>query len=253
MTPPLGQTRNAAVLEEIRQRIVRGVLRPGDRILADTIAEELGISRIPVREALRVLEGERQVSYEPHRGYFVTDLTFGDLKELYLIRNLLEVEALRRSVPELDRADFGYMELALKELQQANKSDDIVAHAAANRRFHFAFFGRLEMPRLLSEIKALYDQCDVYASLYTKFARNRQRSRRDHLGLYRAAKQRDPEQVIGLLLEHREYVVDALRGVDETGTEGLGSDVQLRRPVHAQTTRRPPRGARTGTGQTGSR
>jgi DNA-binding GntR family transcriptional regulator len=95
-------TRHVAVLSELRKRIVEATLRPGDQIFADAIAEELHVSRIPVREALRVLEGEGQVFYEPHRGYFVAELRLRDLRELYLMRELLEAEALRLSVPQLD-------------------------------------------------------------------------------------------------------------------------------------------------------
>lgn len=201
------------MLEELRRRILHGDLKPGDRILADTVAEELGVSRIPVREALRVLEGERQVSYEPHRGYFVTELRFADLIELYLMRHLLEADALRRSVPKLDQEDFDRMELALVELKEAHENGDVARHSVANRRFHFAFLEQLEMPRLLAEIKALYDQCDGYGSLYYNSTRNRQTVRRDHAALAKAARVRDAEKVIALLCEHRGHVVEALRRV----------------------------------------
>jgi DNA-binding GntR family transcriptional regulator len=201
------------VLEELRRRILHGDLKPGDRILADTVAEELGVSRIPVREALRVLEGERQVSYEPHRGYFVTELRFADLIELYLMRHLLEADALRRSVPKLDQEDFDRMELALAELKEAHDNSDVARHSVANRRFHFAFLEQLEMPRLLSEIKTLYDQCDGYGSLYYNSTRNRQAVRRDHVALLKAARKRDAETTIRLLSEHRAHVVEALRRV----------------------------------------
>jgi DNA-binding GntR family transcriptional regulator len=216
MSPSISpQTRNAAVLSELRHRILHGTLKPGDRILADAIAEELGVSRIPVREALRVLEGERQVSYEPHHGYFVTELRFADLLELYLMRHLLEAEALQRSVPLLDDEDFERMEVALKQLDRAHKAGDIAKHSIANRSFHFAFFEQLGMPRFLDEIAALYDQCEGYGSLFYDSIRNRETSKRDHLALYRAAKEHNTVKVISLLSHHREHLVDALRDVLE--------------------------------------
>jgi DNA-binding GntR family transcriptional regulator len=219
VTPPVfaPQTRNAAVLAELRQRIQFGILKPGDRILADVVAEEFGVSRIPVREALRVLEGERQVSYEPHHGYFVTELRYADLVELYLMRDLLESEALRRSVPKLDDADFASMDALLEELDVAHGAGDVQTHAMANRAFHFAFLEKLDMPRMLAEINTLYDQCDPYGTLYLNSAKNRKMSRRDHLALVRAAKKRDVEKVVELLLLHRDNVVDAMRGVFPDG------------------------------------
>jgi DNA-binding GntR family transcriptional regulator len=221
------QTRNGAVLDELRRRILHRTLKPGDRIMADAIAEELGVSRIPVREALRVLEGERQVSYEPHRGYFVTELRFADLIELYLMRHLLEADALRRSVPKLDQEDFDRMQLAIQELEQAHDTGDVARHSIANRSFHFAFLEQLEMPRLLSEIKALYNQCDGYGSLYYNAEQNRELSAKDHLALYKAAERREPERVVGLLLTHRQRVVEALRVV----LDGSGFGVFSPAPV----------------------
>lgn len=204
-------TRHVAVLAELRKRIVHGELRPGDQIFADQIAEELQVSRIPVREALRVLEGEGQVSYKPHHGYFVAALRLSDLRELYLMRDLLESEALRRAVPRLAPEHFARMETALEELEASHAATDIVAHVAANRRFHLAFLEPLEMPRMRRQIQVLYDQCDPYGSLYYNDARNRQRVRREHRELLRAARRRDADAVVALLAEHRRQVVEALR------------------------------------------
>jgi DNA-binding GntR family transcriptional regulator len=238
MTPLFSpQTRNAAVLGELRQRILHGTLKPGDRILADSVAGELGVSRIPVREALRVLEGERQVSYEPHRGYFVTKLRLADLVELNLMCHLLEAEALRRSVPLLREQDLEQMQLALRELDRAHKAADIAASSIANRKFHFAFLEQLEMPRFLREIESLYDQCDGYGSLYSSSRRNRQESRRDHLALLEAAKRREPGEVIALLRAHREHVVGALGDVlqdearPDSDSPGAAADVNGASPI----------------------
>jgi DNA-binding GntR family transcriptional regulator len=206
------QTRHVAVLAELRKRIVEAELRPGDQIFADTIAEELEVSRIPVREALRVLEGEGQVSYEPHRGYFVAELRLTDLNELYLMRELLEAEALRRSVPQLDKEDFARMSAAIEDLDAAHRAGDIVGHVAANRRFHLAFLEHLEMPRLRRQIQVLYDLCDPYGSLYYNERRNRTRVKREHRELLQAAKRRDADAVVELLAEHRRHVVETLRG-----------------------------------------
>jgi len=235
------QTRNAAVLGELRQRILHGTLKPGDRILADAVAEELGVSRIPVREALRVLEGERQVSYEPHRGYFVTKLRLGDLVELDLMRHLLEAEALRRSVPRLDQETYERMEDALRKLDRADKAGDITTYSIVDRDFHLAFLGQLEMPRFLAEIESLYDQCDGYGSLYYDNSRNRRASRRDHLAMLVAAKKRDTATVVGLLREHRDRVVEAHRGVPPDGAGYVAASGETPKAANGSTPRRNTR------------
>jgi DNA-binding GntR family transcriptional regulator len=85
----------------MRERISRGELRPGEQILQETLASELGLSVVPLREALKTLEAEGQVVYAPHRGYFVARLDMAELTEAYRIRELLEDEAVRRGMPQL--------------------------------------------------------------------------------------------------------------------------------------------------------
>ena len=94
--PPTAQE---AVLAELRRAIVTGELAPGEQVLQDALAERFGVSRVPLREALKILEGEGQVTYRPHRGYFVAELDVDDLREVYRIRDLLESEAVRVAVP----------------------------------------------------------------------------------------------------------------------------------------------------------
>lgn len=218
--PPTAQ---AWVLEELRRRIVSRELRPGDQILADAVAEELGISRVPVREALRILEGEGQVEHRPHRGYFVTELRLTDLEELYRIRHLLEADALRQTVPLLADEDFSEMDAALAELERAHESGDISAHVAANRRFHWAFLRPLELPRLRRLIQVHYDSCDAYGALYYNVPTNRERSRGEHLKLRAAGEDRDPAQVIEVLEAHRANVIQALRDVLDSAGAGASN------------------------------
>ena len=85
--PPTAQE---AVLAEIRRLIVSGELAPGAPVRQEAVAERLGVSRVPVREALKVLEGEGHVVYAAHRGYVVAELSVDDLTEVYRLRELLE-------------------------------------------------------------------------------------------------------------------------------------------------------------------
>lgn len=213
------------MLDELRRRIISRELRPGDQILADAVAEQLGVSRVPVREALRILEGENQVEHRPHRGYFVAEMRLADLQELYRIRHLLESDALRQTVPALEEDDFAEMEAALAELEKAHREADIRGHVEANRRFHWAFLRPLRMSRMSRLIQVYYDSCDPYGALYYNTPDNRERSDREHRELIAAARDRDAGRVIEVLERHRENVIGALAGVldgDEAGESSAG-------------------------------
>ncbi|GAB3908900.1 hypothetical protein GCM10029964_109490 [Kibdelosporangium lantanae] len=94
--PPTAQE---FVLDELRRLILTGEMAAGAPIRQDALAERFGVSRVPLREALRTLEGEGQVTYRPHHGYQVANLSMADLLEVYRIRELLETEATRLAVP----------------------------------------------------------------------------------------------------------------------------------------------------------
>ena len=98
MIPERRITAQELVLTGLRTDILTGELGPGDQVVQELLAERYGVSRVPLREALKTLESEGQVVYYPHRGYFVAELSVADLMEVYRLRSLLEAEAIRHAV-----------------------------------------------------------------------------------------------------------------------------------------------------------
>jgi DNA-binding GntR family transcriptional regulator len=206
--PPTAQE---FVLDELRRAILTGQMVPGEAIRQDALAERLGVSRVPLREALRTLEGEGQVIYRPHRGYHVADLSLDDLLEVYRIRELLETEATRKAVPRLTGEDVERLEQAQLDIEKAARDNDIIAMAAANRQFHFTVLEGAGMPRLLRLVRVLWDATDAYRSLYYSENANRERVNREHKAIIEAVRTQDAEAVVRLWDEHRGGAVDALR------------------------------------------
>jgi DNA-binding GntR family transcriptional regulator len=211
--PPTAQE---AVLAELRRTILEGELAPGAQILQDRIAEQLGVSRVPVREALKMLEGEGQVSYAPHRGYFVTELDTAELMEVYQIRDILEAEAVTRALPHLGEDDYERMQEAVDDMEAAERGSDIVALTAANRRFHFALMEPCGMPRLLRIIRQLWDSTDPYRSVYFGHERHRKTVRQEHRAILRAVRDRNADELVRELTEHRLHAVESLRNILDT-------------------------------------
>lgn len=207
LRPPSAQE---AVLSELRRRIAAGELRPGDKLVADQIGLELGLSRVPVREALKVLEGEGQVVTEPHRGYFMAELSFADLREIYRMRELLEAEALRSAVERIDEAGLAEVEALLGETDAASAYAALAEYAAANRRFHFAVFSACGRAPLVRTIGQLWDASDSYRALFANREAHRAAAAGDHRAILAALRARDVEESIRAHDAHRERACIAL-------------------------------------------
>jgi DNA-binding GntR family transcriptional regulator len=165
---------------------------------------------VPLREALKVLEGEGQVVYAAHRGYVVAELSVGDLVEVYRLRELLEAEAVRRAVEQLTDDDVAALRAGASEVDAADATGDVVLITAANRRFHFLLFDLAGMPRLTRTLRQLWDATDVYRSVYFAERANRDRIHDEHLALVDALARRDAEAAVAAQDAHRAHSVAAV-------------------------------------------
>jgi len=215
--PPTAQE---AVLAELRRLITAGLLRPGQQIVQDALAVQFGVSRVPLREALKILEGEGQVTYVAHRGYFVTELSLSDLIEVYRIREILEAEAVSIAVPQMTAEDIDRLEGAERDVRAAADIADVVAMTSANRRLHFAILDACALPRLVWLIRLLWDATEVYRSVYYNDGHNREMVDSEHRALVAAVKAGDATAALVVLTEHREHAIEALRPVLEQAGDG---------------------------------
>lgn len=208
------------VLEELRRAMATGELKPGQPIRQEAIAENLGVSRVPLREALKILEGEGQVVHQPHRGYLVAELSLPDLLEVYRIREILEAAAARVATEKLTDVDIQRIVEAQHDVETASAQGDLQAMTAANRRFHFAILEGCRMSRLVRIIQSLWNTTDAYRSVYYNSPTNRERVEQEHREIVEAVLHRDAEWLIQALAEHRAHAVDALSAIIEPTVEG---------------------------------
>ena len=113
--PPTAQL---AVLAELRRRIVRAELEPGTSIRQEALARELGVSRLPVREALMVLRAEQLVDYVQHKGYVASALDIDDLNQTYHLREILETEAVKQAMPNLTDEHIDEMRESMRSMER---------------------------------------------------------------------------------------------------------------------------------------
>lgn len=200
----------AAVLAELRRRVFSGELRSGQRILAETVATELGVSRVPVREALKVLEGEGLIVSTPHRGYSVKRLDPADLWEIFRMRELLETEAILLAARSLDDARIAQLDEAMAELERADLRDSNLEFAEAARRFQFIMFELEESCWLGRFIRMLWDSFDHYRPLFYVDASRRRLVLRDYRNMVDALRRRDIHEAVALLDDHRRRSIRTL-------------------------------------------
>jgi DNA-binding GntR family transcriptional regulator len=206
-------TTPAHALDRLRAAIGSSELRPGQRVGQEEVAAAIGVSVAPVREALRTLEQEGQVTYVPRRGYFVTELAIEDLEQIYELRQLLEARAARRALPKLGEGDLTRIRIAATECAEAAQASDIVAQLGATRRLHFAVFEPADQPHLIRLIQLLWDSTEAYRALYYNSPGERLESIRAHDRMIVALMQRDSARLIAVMDEHRERALRTLRTV----------------------------------------
>lgn len=197
----------------LRQAIIAGELAPGRRVIQEDIAERIGVSVAPVREALRVLEQEGQLTYRPRRGYFVTELRIEDLEEIYALRQVLEERAARHALPGLDDDALERVALAAKECVDAAEAGDVAAELAANRRFHFAILEAPDQPHALRLIRLLWDSTEAYRALYYNSPEERRASVDAHERILEAIRGGDADRLVAELDAHRQRALEVLRGL----------------------------------------
>jgi DNA-binding GntR family transcriptional regulator len=129
-------TLNQQVYQHLQQMVLSGDLTPGEQLDERALAEGLGVSRTPLREAINQLVKEGIIEYEPYRGNFVRTFTIKQVNDLFQVRKSLESLAVRLAVPKLSQEDLGRIRTILAEVDEALQQGDLEAYSDADRRFH---------------------------------------------------------------------------------------------------------------------
>jgi DNA-binding GntR family transcriptional regulator len=205
-------------LDGLRRAIVAGRYRPGQRIGQEEIADDLGVSLAPVREALRALEQEGQVLYRPRRGYFITELRVEDLQEIYALRRLLEERAVRHALPGLDDDAVERIALAARDCAEAAGRGDVAAELAANRRFHFGMLESPDQTHTMRLIRLLWDSTEAYRAMYYNSPEERAVTVDAHDEILDAVRRKAVDEVVAGLDAHRERALRVLTTILEAGS-----------------------------------
>ena len=208
--PADAQTLAATIAQRLRALILDGQLRPGTKLRLAPLAASLGVSVMPVREALRRLEAERLVVVRPRRGAVVAELSTEDAEEIYAMRVALEALCARHAAERLGPADVADLEELFHRMQAAQQAADLAAFIECDHAFHCGLYAISGRDRLIRMIGELQDRSSRYLPHLYQAWQMVENPLEAHRPILAAIRARDPSLVERLTREHMEQAADRL-------------------------------------------
>jgi DNA-binding GntR family transcriptional regulator len=195
-------SRTEAVLDALKHAILTGRLPPGRALVENDLAAQLGVSKTPVREALKTLAGAGLVTMSPYKGATVRTVDDALAHSVYDIRILLEPEAVRRSVERSAAGRAQHWAAAAAALDAADRAADRADRSLANREFHRAMYLGCGNDLMVGMLDGLRDQTALVSAVVWDRSPSWEREAAEHRAILDAAQAEDAEQAATLLREH---------------------------------------------------
>jgi DNA-binding GntR family transcriptional regulator len=190
------------VFENLKRSIVRGKISSGEWLVESHIAETLGISRTPVREAIHKLEREGLIERQPRGGFTVLGLKRNDIEETFGIRSVLEGYAARLAAVKHEAQELEELDNKIEEFQIALDSKKMNLLPAINTQFHDLLYSLSKSPKLINMINGLRDQIYRYREMILKERQFASTSNQDHKKMLKSIRKRDAEGAERMAREH---------------------------------------------------
>jgi DNA-binding GntR family transcriptional regulator len=234
--PPPSMTQLAAVA--LRSMILAGELRPGDRVVENQLTETLGVSKPPLREAMRVLEQEGLIVRTPRRGAVVAPLTLHDVYEIFTLRHSLERLAIDLGVPSRSPARVARCRDAYAALARAAEDGDAAAVTERGFEFHLAVVGLAGHRRIEDAYRALALQLQLCMGMNRQARRSRETLLGDalrHRGILELIESGDTDGLRHELVHHgdKTFLLDADNNFPGGSPESLAWLESVRRLAEA--------------------
>lgn len=199
------------VFQTLRAAILKGELKPGERLMELQLAAKLGVSRTPIREAIRMLEQEGLAVTIPRKGAEVAKMTEKDMEDVLLIRCSLEDLAVRLSCDKISAAELQELRIAMEDFEKKTKADNVVEIAKADVTFHDILYKAADNPKLLLLLNNLREQMYRYRVEYLKDKNIYGRLIEEHRQMYDAIMSKDKERVADYVEKHLHNQAEAVK------------------------------------------
>ncbi|MFQ6806886.1 MAG: GntR family transcriptional regulator [Lachnospiraceae bacterium] len=208
------------VFNTLRQAILRGELKPGERLMEIALSRRLGVSRTPVREAIRMLELEGLVKMVPRKGAQVAQITEQDLNDVLEVRLGLEELAVQFACQRITQEELKALEDSVQLFEQAMNQDDLTALAEADVKFHEIIYNATHNRRLVQIINNIREQMYRYRIEYLKDVESRKTLVKEHYAIWASLKNRDVQNARKHIGVHIRNQQDAILRSLALGQEG---------------------------------
>lgn len=208
--PLVVQTVEDAVVDRLRRLILSGQLARGQRLVQTELAESLGVSRTPIREALKRLGREGLVTLSSYKGATVSRFSTPDLDEVYTIRTALESHATYLAAGRMAAGEFEQLDAWLREMSSTFRAGDFEGLLRAHYEFHAVIYRSAAQPRFLDLILQYLELSSVYQRMALSMGRGALDPVGEHQDLVATLQRRDPEAAGTLMRGHLQSTVAEL-------------------------------------------
>ncbi|MCI8342137.1 MAG: GntR family transcriptional regulator [Firmicutes bacterium] len=193
------------VFNSLRDAILKGELKPGERLLENYLADKLGVSRTPVREALRMLEQEDLVALIPRRGAQVLDLSAADIKNVLEIRSALEAVGIRHACEEMGEESLKEIKTLNIQFEKAFEDKDYEKVATVDEKIHDIIFEAADNRKLVQIISNMRAQVYRYRMAYLKVYETKTAVINHHRKIIEAIENHRVDEGVKVMAEHIEH------------------------------------------------
>lgn len=198
------------VFNTLRQQILTGELKPGERLMEIHLANKLGVSRTPIREAIRKLELEGLVIMIPRRGAEVAQITWKNLKDVLEVRRAMDALSIELSCERITREELEELEKACRNFEDATHTEDIRAVAEADVKLHDIIVKSTRNDRLIQLINNLSEQMYRYRFEYLKDTSSHEALVKEHYHIYQCILNKDIKEASAAAKKHIDNQEDAI-------------------------------------------
>ena len=204
------KTKTEVVHERIREEIMAGKMKPGQRLVISELAKNFGLSEIPVREAIRRLESEGIVQFTPHVGAVVSKINEKEFLEIYIIRIELEALATRLAAPHIKEKDIDFLCNLIQKAETAIKRGKNEKLGPLNKDFHLKIYQAAPYPNLFGMIVNLWEKFELTQSVFAYVPKRAIPSWNEHKSIVDALKDNDAERASALVRAQKMKTMSAL-------------------------------------------